>query len=426
MCIVHKGFRGFQAVSHASILGGNLIDLKSAIPYDTIHSTLYGITTKIMKQLLSLFLLLLVSNTFAQEKLELEGIVKGYDGKIKLILNTITANHEADMVNEEVIYMIDGQFKIERKLEEPTLLSIRIRPEITEDFDPRSFESAFIWVDNKKMTLDGEKGNFEYCNVTGYSRQDENEKSLNYVRRKLIAHRQRIDSLSRLQSPEVKKEVEQLKKVSEVHIINKHKLNHCYLYPNTYISVHDYSWFVKWIPEMVPKSHALEFYKLLNEDLRNSIHGKQIKYYIDNIAVNKRLNVGDAPYDFALPDSTSTEISLSSVEDKIILLDFWSSGCGPCRKEHANYVDLYEQFKDKGFEIVSVSQDRKKARWLKAMNKDSMTWISLWDEDMSISKYMYLVSAIPENYLINRNGVIIAKDVRGEELRKILTEAIEE
>jgi peroxiredoxin len=379
-----------------------------------------------MKQFLSLYLLLLASNTFAQDKLELEGVVKGYEGKIKLILNTITADHEADMVNEEVIYMIDGQFKIERKLKEPTLLSIRIRPEITEDFDPRSFESAFIWVDNKKMTLNAEKGNFEYCDVTGYSRQDDNEKSKNYVRDRLMAYRQSIDSLSRLQTPEAKKEADQLKTVSEVYLRNKYRLDHCYLNPNSYIAVYGYSWFVKWIPEMVPKSHAIEFYNLLNDSLKATTPGKQIKYYIDNIAVNKRLIVGDSPYDFTLPDSTSTAISLSSFKDQVILLDFWASSCGPCRKEHANYFDLYEQFKDKGFEIISVSQDRKKERWLKAMNKDRMIWVSLWDEDMSISKYTYLVSAIPDNYLINRNGIIIAKNVRGDELRKILTEAIEE
>jgi peroxiredoxin len=379
-----------------------------------------------MKQLILLYLLLLASITFAQDKLELEGTVKGYEGKIKLILNTITANHEADMDNEEVIYMIDGQFLIERELEEPTLLSIRIRPEITGDFDPRSFEAAFIWVDNKKMRLNGVKGNFEYCDVIGYSRQDENEKSQGYVREKLLAYQKKIDSLSNIQTQESIEKLNQLKSVSRVYLRNKYQLDYCYQYPGSFISVYEYSWFVKWIPEMVPKAHATEFYNLLNDSLKMSIPGKQIKYYIDHIAVNKRLNVGDFPYDFTLPDSTSTEISLSTVKNKLILLDFWASSCGPCRKEHVNYSELYEQFKDKGFEIVSVSQDRKKERWLKAMNQDNITWISLWDEDMSISKYKYLVSGIPDNYLINRKGIIIAKDIRGEELRKILIEEIEE
>lgn len=119
-----------------------------------------------MKKLPLYPLLLLCYTVVAQDKLELDGFVEGYDGKVKLILNVIKPNHEADMENEEVLYMIDGKFRIEMKLEEPVLLSIRIRPETTEVFDPRSYESAFIWVDNKKMTLIGERGYFEYSNVT--------------------------------------------------------------------------------------------------------------------------------------------------------------------------------------------------------------------------------------------------------------------
>lgn len=380
-----------------------------------------------MKQLLSLFLLLLfASNIFAQDKLELEGTVKGYEGKVKLILNPITADHEADMVNEEVIYLIDGQFKIERKLDGPTLLSIRIRPEITENFDPRSLESTFIWVDNKKMKLYGKKGNFEYCDVVGYSRQDDNEKSKNYVRERLQAYQKSIDSLSKMQTQESVEKLKLMKEVSVNYLSNKYRLDYCYLNPQSFVSVYNYSWFLKWLPEMIPKSHAIEFYKLLDENLKNSIPGGQIKNYIDNIAVNQRLKIGDRPYDFSLPDSNSSMVSLNSFEDRVILLDFWSSGCGPCRKEHTNYAELYKQFNDRGFEIVSVSQDRRKESWLKAMNQDKMTWVSLWDEDMRISKYTYLVSAIPDNYLINREGIIVAKDIRGEELGKIIKEVIEE
>ncbi|UZR97619.1 DUF4369 domain-containing protein [Chondrinema litorale] len=143
--------------------------------------------------------------SFAQDRLELEGSVKGYEGKIKLIFNIVGYNHEVDMDNEDVTYMIDGKFRYEKKLEGPTLLSIRIRPEITENFDPQSFESVFIWVDNKKMTLKAEKGNFEYSDVTGYSRQDDNEKSKNYVGGRLIAYHQNIDSLLKLKTQRLKK-----------------------------------------------------------------------------------------------------------------------------------------------------------------------------------------------------------------------------
>ena len=172
---------------------------------------------------------------------------------------------------------------------------------------------------------------------------------------------------------------------------------------------------------MGPKSHALEFHNSLGDSLKHSQHGAQIKNYIENIAVNRKLNLGDHPYEFSLPDSSGTEISLTSLKGKIILLDFWASNCGPCRREHKNYVNIYEKYKSQGFEILSVSQDKMKNQWLKAMVKDSITWSSVWDKSMDISKYKYLVSAIPDNYLINRDGIIIGKDLRGDELRTALS-----
>ncbi len=378
-----------------------------------------------MKELL-LYPLLLCSTVVAQDKLELDGFVEGYDGKVKLILNVIKPNHEVDMENEEVLYMIDGKFRIEMKLEEPTLLSIRIRPEITGDFDPRSFESAFIWVDNKKMTLIGEKGNFEYSNVTGYSRQDENERMKNYARNREHEYARRIDSLSQMQSQEAITELNELRSISGHYLSNKYRLDYCFQNTNSFISVYEYSWFVKWLPEMAPKSHTAAFYDSLNDSLKNSAHGEQIKNYLDHIAVNQRLKIGDKAYSFSLPDSAGNIVSLSDFKGKLVLLDFWASNCGPCRKEHINYSEIYNEFKDLGFEIISVSQDRRKKTWQNAMTKDNMSWISLWDEDMNVSIYVYLVSGIPDNYLISQDGTIIARGLRGEDLSKYLNKILKE
>lgn len=377
-----------------------------------------------MKRFLLFFLLLLAPIVNAQDKLELDGFVEGYEGKVKLILNVIKPNHEPDMINEEALYMVDGKFRIEKKLTGPTLLSIRIRPEITENFDPVSFESAFIWVDNRRMSLMAEKGNFAYCNVTGYPRQDENEKSKMYVKERINDYDRRMDSLSTVQNQSARNELKQMESVSKIYLENKYRLDYSYQHPNSFISVYNYSWFVKWIPEMVPKSHAADFYNLLEDSLKFTTHGEQIKNYIDNIAVNRKLKVGDRPYDFSLPDSSGTEISLSSLKGKVVLLDFWAAYCGPCRGEHKNYVNLYEKYKKHGFEILSVNQDTRKEQWLKAMVKDKITWSSVWDESMNVSKYMYLVSAIPDNYLISRDGIIIAEDIRGEELRKTLAQLL--
>lgn len=367
-------------------------------------------------------LLLFCITSVAQKKLELDGFVRGYEGKVKLILNEIKSNHEADMDNEEELFMIDGRFKIEREVTEPTLLSIRIRPELTEDFDPRSFESTFIWVTNRKMTLTGEKGLFEYSEVSGYSLAEEGSRMNASIQHRLVELSERIDSLSLLKTKAAVSEYNELTAIPSIYWKNRFRLDYCLQNPQSFITAYEYSWFVKWLPEMVPKSHTEVFYSALSDELKQSIPGRQIKHYLDHVAVNARLRVGDRVYDFSLPDSAGHLTSLRDFEGKMVLLDFWASDCAPCRKEHAVYGKIYDEFKDQGFEIISVSQDRKKESWERAMVKDNMSWISLWDEDMHVSKYTYLVSAIPDNYLIDQKGYVIAVGVRGRELNKHLTE----
>jgi peroxiredoxin len=360
------------------------------------------------------------SSSMAQNKFSLDGFVEGYSGNVKLLINVITNDHEADMENEQVTYMRNGRFRLEGQFDEPIQLSIRIRPEITEDFDPRSFESVFIWAENKPMKLHGKKGNFEYAEVTGSSLQDEHSACQNYIREKISRHYKKIDSLSHINSSEAKEQLKQLSNHNEIYLRNRYRLDYSYENPESFISVYNYSWFIKWIPEMVPKSHASEFYNMLNSILKQSIFGKQIRNYIENVAVNQKLRLGDRPYDFALPDAYGGEITLNSLKGNIILLDFWAANCGPCRKEHANYSTLYEKFKEQGFTILSVSQDRKKDQWTKAMEKDKIVWPSVWDESMHISKYTYLVTGIPQNYLVDSDGIIIAENVHGKRLESLL------
>jgi peroxiredoxin len=176
---------------------------------------------------------------------------------------------------------------------------------------------------------------------------------------------------------------------------------------------------------MVPKAKAVEFFNKLNDSLQTTINGQQIKYYIDNITVSPKLNTQDKPYEFSLPDSLGNYISLISLKGKVILLDFWFSSCGACRMEHKNYLSIYQKYNDKGFEILSVSRDKDKNNWLKAMKTDQMIWKCVWDENSKVTTNMYLVTMFPTNYLINSKGIIIAKNIRGEALEAKLNEIFE-
>lgn len=153
--------------------------------------------------------------------------------------------------------------------------------------------------------------------------------------------------------------------------------------------------------------------------------GKNIAQTID---AAKKTGVGQMAMDFTQNDVNDKPVKLSDFRGKYVLLDFWASWCGPCRGENPNVVKAYNAYKDKNFTVLGVSLDNpgKKEDWLKAIEKDGLTWTHVSDLkgwENAASK-MYGVRGIPANYLIDPTGKIVAKNVRGEELQKKLAELL--
>jgi peroxiredoxin len=152
---------------------------------------------------------------------------------------------------------------------------------------------------------------------------------------------------------------------------------------------------------------------------KNSPEGKSILAKIEGA---KSARVNTPAKKFIQQSLTGQKISLETFEGKYILLDFWASWCAPCRKEHPNLINTYQQFKDKNFEIISVSLDSENDNWKRAIEKDKLTWTQISDlkGQQNEIAVLYGVQSVPANFLIDPKGIIIAKNLSSEELYKEL------
>ena len=140
-------------------------------------------------------------------------------------------------------------------------------------------------------------------------------------------------------------------------------------------------------------------------------------------------NITDYRLDFAVADIKGDSIKLSSLKGKVLLLDFWASWCGPCRYSNKHLVKMYKKYKDKGFEILSVSLDDQKSDWKKAAAKDKITWISGidpggWETGDARASAKWQVDAIPASFLINKNGDVVAINLEKDDLEKKIKELL--
>jgi peroxiredoxin len=193
-------------------------------------------------------------------------------------------------------------------------------------------------------------------------------------------------------------------------------------HPNSYLSL----LVIGMIGSRSPDPAELEpLYESLSQTLKDRESGKRLKKTID---IAKITAIGATAPDFTQNDVNGNPIKLSSFRGKYVLIDFWASWCGPCRQENPNVVRLYNKYKSKNFTILGVSLDRpaEKENWVNAIKKDGLFWtqvsdLKYWSNQAAL---LYYVSSIPSNFLLDPNGKIVAKDLRGNDLENKLEELL--
>lgn len=273
--------------------------------------------------------------------------------------------------------------------------------------------SMSFFPENKDVTVVGDIGNPKGVEILGGKAQtlyNEYNKSLNEFNKQFMDLYNQMDEANRNNDTVLMEQISE-----RGNEIMEQKTN----YINDFVLQHKDHFVSHFIIDEQKQDYPIDALKeLVSSFTTESLYTKDLNEYIaklENVAVGK-------PFiDFTLKTIDGQEVTLSEYVkgSKLTLVDFWASWCGPCRQENPLVRAAYYAYHDKGFNVLGVSIDQDASNWQKAIANDSLPWTHVCDEDGYASE-QYLVYYIPSNILIDENGIIVEKNLRGEDLEKAL------
>lgn len=349
---------------------------------------------------------------------QVSGTIDSVEDGAKVFIET--PDNQGGVISLDTAFVKNGKFEFKGKAKEIEIAYLQIQ-----DLQGKI---PFV-LENQKITITAYKDSLQASKIGGSYNNDEltkfNKEFENFQKKVAKFQAENSDAFMAAQQAN---DTDTMTNISEDYMVLEKEFT---VFTNEYVSKNPNSFVTLMLLAQMAGNPDADFTKVkadaeaLAPELKSTKIGLEIQEKLKSLSPT---SVGQMAPDFSAPNPEGKIVSLKESLGKVTLIDFWASWCGPCRKENPNVVALYNEFHDKGFNIIGVSLDKedKKHEWIKAIEVDKLTWtqisnLKFWQDPIA---KQYNVQGIPATFLLDAEGRIVAKNLRGAELRAKVAELL--